>query len=105
MTILSAAGAAGVTGIAGAVWAYNSISDWLGHHPGDRVRTLAGIDVIVREQALNWNAHKLRLTIIWSPEGRVNDGFAEKHTWHARSSRKECLRELETVVAEAYPKK
>jgi hypothetical protein len=81
---------------------YYTLKDWLTHHSGDYAKTLAGIEVTVREQATNWNAHKIRITITWSPEDKVTGQSAEKHTWHARSSRENCFKELEQIVSKAY---
>lgn len=85
--------------------AYDYMRDWLGHHPGDYPKTFGNVEVIIREQATNWNAHKIKLTILWSPENKANGFSAEKHTWHASSSRNECLKELEKKVHGVYAQK
>jgi hypothetical protein len=93
----------GAVAVVGA--AYDYLRDSITHHPGEYTKTLAGIDVVIKEQATNWNAHKIKLTIIWSPENKANGISAEKHTWHASSSRKHCLKALEEKITNIYAKK
>ncbi len=81
---------------------YQVLGDWLLHHPRDYPKTLAKTEVVIKEQATNWNSHKIKLEIVWSPEGKVTGRTAEKHTWHARSSREECFKVLEEIVKKAY---
>ncbi len=81
---------------------YQVLGDWLLHHPRDYSKTLAKMEVVICEQATNWNSHKIKLEIVWSPEGKVTGRTAESHTWHAKSSRDECFKVLEEIVKKAY---
>ncbi len=80
------------------------IKNWLAHHPEDHPTTLAGVELVIREQATNWNAHKIKLTIIWSPENKLDGHSAEKHTWSASNSRTQCENELSQLVLATYKK-
>lgn len=83
---------------------YRAIEDWLSHHPSEVPKTLAGVEVIIKEEATKWNAHKIKLTITWSPENKVTGRWAEKDTWHAKTSREKCFKVLEDIVKKAYQK-
>lgn len=94
-------GGAGLTTVV-AYAGYKAMGDWLSHHPGDWSKEFGGVPVVIREQATNWNAHKIRLTIVWSPDDKVTGASAEHHTWHARNSRDACLKDLERVIRGVY---
>ena len=72
------------------------------HYPDDNPIELAGRTVVIREQATNWTAHKIKLTIVWSPDNKVTGQSAERHEWSATSAHDECLKVLTKIVREAY---
>lgn len=99
----SATVAVGTVVVGGGVYlGYQTIGDWLSHHPRQYAKVLSHVEVVIKEQATNWNAHKIKLTITWSPDDKVTGKSAEHHTWHASSSRNACFDELAKKVELAY---
>lgn len=73
--------------------------------PNETQRTLAGIDVTVREEKLNWAGNKIRWTITEAPplcQEKATVLFVEAHGWTVQASRAECLIELTKKIRQAY---
>ena len=70
--------------------------------PRDQVLDLDGIQLTVREEALTWNGHKIRMTVQSSPESKLNAFFVQRHMWTEDGAHTECVEALRKAVRAAY---
>lgn len=87
---------------AAAAAGYYALHDRATFYPGEWPRKFGDLMVIVKEEATNWTAHSIKLTVTWSPEDKVTGKLVEKHNWSTQSSREAGLKELEIFVKNTY---
>lgn len=80
------------------------LGDWCSKTPSDYPKTLASIDLILTEQAINWNSHKIQITVKWSPSDRATGISVKKHKSSAHRARESCLKKLEKKINHIYHK-
>ncbi len=80
----------------------NFVKDWFAHHPKDKVIELDGIQLIIRQESLNWTGHEIRCTVLFSPENKMDNYHVTAHTCHASSAKTACLHQLLNEVRNVY---
>ncbi len=79
-----------------------ALDDGIDHHPHDGAKTIYGIDLIMEELALDVIGHHLKLTILWSPDDKLNGKFFVNSGKHAKSARDKVIRCFEVLVKNTY---
>ncbi|KPK33672.1 MAG: hypothetical protein AMS24_00385 [Chlamydiae bacterium SM23_39] len=80
----------------------SSVKDWLGHHPHDNVVKVQGIDLLIREVALDTFGHNIQLTVVGSPQQKLN-GFVTSNTGSSsKKARGKCIKAIEYMVKQTY---
>ncbi len=79
-----------------------ALENKIGHQNEDGAKTICGIDFVIRELALDAIAHRLRLTVLWSPNDRMNGISFENNGKSAQDARNKILNCFKVVVKNYY---
>ena len=80
------------------------ITDKLKHHHHVYVKEYSGVDIIIDELATDTIGHRLRLTVLWSPEDKMNDKTFESSGRSAEKARDDVLKCIEALAKYYYKK-
>jgi hypothetical protein len=77
------------------------IRDTLGHSHHTYAANVCGVDLVLDELATDIWGHRIRLTVLWSPEDKMNDKFYEGSGNSAAKARAQAMGCLQ-VLAKYY---
>lgn len=81
------------------------ITDALNHHHHVCPKTFFGVDIVIDEIATDVCAYCIKLTVLWSPNNKMNDIEFENSGKNTQAARDGAMKCIETVAKYHYFKK